>query len=72
MSFVDVSEVKLPGEAKQNNLPPECGQPIDGVEMVSINTCHLIPKVHVRLCIFLNRILACFHDLFVNIPVSAY
>jgi hypothetical protein len=20
---------QLPGEAKQNNLPPECGQPID-------------------------------------------
>jgi hypothetical protein len=30
MLIVDVSEVKLPGEAKQNNLPPECGQPIDG------------------------------------------
>jgi hypothetical protein len=26
--IVDVSEVKLPSEAKQNNLPPECGQPI--------------------------------------------
>jgi hypothetical protein len=24
-----MSAVKLPGEAKQNNLPPECGQPID-------------------------------------------
>jgi hypothetical protein len=23
--------MKLPGEAKQNILPPECGQPIDGV-----------------------------------------
>jgi hypothetical protein len=30
MLIVDVSEVKLPGEAKQSNLPPECGQPIDG------------------------------------------
>jgi hypothetical protein len=30
MLIVDVSEVKLPGE--QNiNLPPECGQLIDGV-----------------------------------------
>jgi hypothetical protein len=28
--IVDVSEVKLPGEAKQTNLPPECGEPIDG------------------------------------------
>jgi hypothetical protein len=32
MLIVDVSEVKLPGEAKQNNLPPECGQPIDAGE----------------------------------------
>jgi hypothetical protein len=30
MLIVDVSEVKLPGEANQYNLPPECGQPIDG------------------------------------------
>jgi hypothetical protein len=27
--IVDVSEVKLPGEMKQNNRPPKCGQPID-------------------------------------------
>jgi hypothetical protein len=27
--IVDVSEVKLSGEAKQNNLPPECGQLIE-------------------------------------------
>jgi hypothetical protein len=26
--IVDASEVKLPGEAKQINLPPEYGQPI--------------------------------------------
>jgi hypothetical protein len=26
---VAMSAVKLPGEVKQNNLPPECGQPID-------------------------------------------
>jgi hypothetical protein len=31
MLIVAVSEVKLPGETKQDNLPPECGQPIDGV-----------------------------------------
>jgi hypothetical protein len=24
-----MSAVKLPGDAKQNNLPPESGQPID-------------------------------------------
>jgi hypothetical protein len=30
MLIVDVSEVKLPGEGKQNNLPPESGQPSDG------------------------------------------
>jgi hypothetical protein len=24
-----MSAVKLPGKVKQNNLPPECGQPID-------------------------------------------
>jgi hypothetical protein len=31
MLIVDVSEVKLPGEARQHNLTPECGlgQPID-------------------------------------------
>jgi hypothetical protein len=29
MLIVDMSDVKLPGEAKQNNLPPECGQLID-------------------------------------------
>jgi hypothetical protein len=29
MLINDVSEVKLPAEAKQNNLPPKCGQPID-------------------------------------------
>jgi hypothetical protein len=29
MLIVDMSAVKLTGEAKQNNLPPECGQPID-------------------------------------------
>jgi hypothetical protein len=29
MLIVDMSAIKLPGEAKQNNLPPECGQPID-------------------------------------------
>jgi hypothetical protein len=28
--IVDVSGVRLPGEAKQNNLPPESGQPTDG------------------------------------------
>jgi hypothetical protein len=30
MSIIDASEVKLPGEANQNNLPPKCGQRIDG------------------------------------------
>jgi hypothetical protein len=29
MLIVDMSAVKLPGEAKQNNLPPECGQLLD-------------------------------------------
>jgi hypothetical protein len=29
MLIIDMSAVNLPGEAKQNNLPPECGQPID-------------------------------------------
>jgi hypothetical protein len=32
MFIVDmISAAKLPGEVKQNNLPPECGQPIDVV-----------------------------------------
>jgi hypothetical protein len=30
MLIVYANDVKLPGEAKQDNLPPECGQPIDG------------------------------------------
>jgi hypothetical protein len=29
MLINDMSAAKLPGEMKQNNLPPECGQPID-------------------------------------------
>jgi hypothetical protein len=29
MLIVDMSAVKLPGKPKQDNLPPECGQPID-------------------------------------------
>jgi hypothetical protein len=33
---VDVSGVKLPGEAKQNNLPPECGQPIDAGDVIHL------------------------------------
>jgi hypothetical protein len=37
MLIVDASEVKLPGEAKQNNLPPKCGQPIDGWIICSSN-----------------------------------
>jgi hypothetical protein len=28
--IVDVSEFKLPDEARQNNLPPKCGELIDG------------------------------------------
>jgi hypothetical protein len=28
---------KLPCEAKQNNLPPECGQPIDGASADKIH-----------------------------------
>jgi hypothetical protein len=33
MLIVDVSEIKLAGEAKQNNLPPKRGQPIDVVNL---------------------------------------
>jgi hypothetical protein len=42
MLIVDMSEVKLPGEANQNNLPPECGQPIDagGVALNARNPFH--------------------------------
>jgi hypothetical protein len=29
MLIIDVIAVKLTVEAKQNNQPPECGQPID-------------------------------------------
>jgi hypothetical protein len=40
MLIIDVSEVKLPGEAKQYNLPPECGQPIGvgvGLDMTNVS-----------------------------------
>jgi hypothetical protein len=30
MLIIVMNEVKLPGEEKQNNLLPGCGQPIDG------------------------------------------
>jgi serine/threonine protein kinase len=30
-----MSAFKLPGKAKQNNLPPECGQPIEVFKIVS-------------------------------------
>jgi hypothetical protein len=33
MLVVDMTEVKLQGEAKQDNLAPECGQLIDGVQI---------------------------------------
>jgi hypothetical protein len=36
MSIVDLSAVKLTGEAKQNNLPPECGQSIDAGTYVDV------------------------------------
>jgi hypothetical protein len=29
MLIIDMSEVEQPGEAKQNNLPPDRGQPTD-------------------------------------------
>jgi hypothetical protein len=31
MLIVDVSEVKLPVQAKQNNIPPECAGQDEGV-----------------------------------------
>jgi hypothetical protein len=37
MLIVDMSEVKLPGKAKQNNLPPECRQPIEVGEVFCIH-----------------------------------
>jgi hypothetical protein len=43
MLIVDVSEIELPGEAKQNNLPPKYGQLIDGGEN-HYDACHLVFK----------------------------
>jgi hypothetical protein len=34
MLIIDMSAVKLPGDAKLNNLPPKCGQPIDAGDHV--------------------------------------
>jgi hypothetical protein len=36
MLIIDMSAVKLPDEAKQNNLPPECGQPFAIGEKVKL------------------------------------
>jgi hypothetical protein len=36
MLIVDVSQVKLPVQAKQYNLPLECGQLIDGRDVANI------------------------------------
>jgi hypothetical protein len=46
MLIVDVSKVKLPSEVKQNNLPPKCGQPIDGVK---IKRLFFIDPLHIDL-----------------------
>jgi hypothetical protein len=40
-SIVDMSEVKLPGKVQQNNLPPECGQPINEGAYMLINICYM-------------------------------
>jgi hypothetical protein len=48
MLIVDMSAVKLPVEAEQNNLPPKGGQPIDmGGEDVDYNApmCRLEERV---------------------------
>jgi hypothetical protein len=41
-----MSEVKLPGEAKQNKLPPECGQPIDVGDIAAHNRNSLFKTLH--------------------------
>jgi hypothetical protein len=58
MLIVDMSEVKLPGEARQNNLPPECGQPIDVGDCTAwINVCtHWIQRQNKPVAIFLEFI----------------
>jgi hypothetical protein len=35
------SAVKLPGEAKQNNRPPECGQPIDAGDLLGVSKAEM-------------------------------
>jgi hypothetical protein len=55
MLIVDMSAVKLPGKAKQDNLPLECGQPIDAggvslpskclVKLAASARCFQLPSV---------------------------
>jgi hypothetical protein len=46
MLTIDMSAVKIPGKAKQNNLPPECEQPINAggvaTSMVDIASLRLV------------------------------
>jgi hypothetical protein len=34
MLIVDITAVNLPGEVKENNLPPECGKLIDAGDII--------------------------------------
>jgi hypothetical protein len=54
--IVDVSEVKLPGEAKLNNLPPECGEPIDADENgTNKEDDHNYSSKKMKWCFYLKR-----------------
>jgi hypothetical protein len=44
MLIIDMSAVKLPGEAKQNNLPHEYGQPIDDSDTATLAIMTLLFK----------------------------
>jgi hypothetical protein len=62
MMIVDMSAVKLPGDTKQNNLPPECGQPIDAGRLISLQAWGFpLPFIVIGgvmfLILLLNRIL---------------
>jgi hypothetical protein len=47
MLIVDMSVAQLSGEAKQNNLPPECGQPIDAGELRTTHKrARVMPEVN--------------------------
>jgi hypothetical protein len=54
MLIIDIEEVKLAGEAKQNNLPPECGQLIGGWSLFCLIGYVNVIRSHISLYVNLD------------------